>query len=623
MRRRRRKSLVNPIVKQDRGRVFNRRAFLVMGAQGIASLTLFGRLYYLSVVHGQEYRMLAEENRVSVRLLAPRRGRILDRDGRVLAGNRQDYRVYLIPEQVKDLADTLYRLGQVVDLSPAQIASIKRQVKARRGFLPITVRENLDWESFARINVESAVLPGVQPDSGTTRWYPEGMATSQLVGYVGTPAPDELTGDPLLQVPGFKLGKQGIEKAFDPLLRGAAGSAKVEVNAYGRVIRELDRRTGQTGRDISLTIDRDLQRIAAARLGEESAGVIVMDMARGDILVHASTPSYDSNEMNIGISRENWQALLDDPRKPLVNKCTYGQYPPGSTFKMVVALAALKAQVIEPDERVFCNSRYPFGDRVFHCWKRGGHGWVDMHKAIAQSCDCYFYDVANRLGIAPIAAQARAFGLGQTYDLELPGESRGLVPTEAWKRATLGQPWVGGDTLNVGIGQGALLATPLQLAVMTARLANGGKAVLPHLIHALDGVPVERRQAPDMGVDPAHLALIRTAMRGVLELRGTAYASRLRLDGVAMAGKTGTAQVRRITQQDRADNVSQDEKPWAERHHAWFVGFAPYEAPRYAIAVFIEHGGGGSSAAAPVARDIMQAVLETRPVVPKGLVQRA
>lgn len=598
----------------SRYKVFTRRAALLAGVQGLLGLTLAGRLYYLGVVEADQYDMLAEENRISIRLLAPRRGEILDRFGELLAGNRQDYRVFLIPEQASDIHRTLARLGRIIEISERDRQRIERQIGRQRKFLPVTVAEGLDWGSFARINVETPDLPGIQPDSGLSRWYPEGAAGSLLVGYVGAPAEEDLDGDPLLSLPGFRFGKRGIERSFDRRLRGKAGSSRVEVNAYGRVIRELARREGEPGEDVTLTLDAGLQRAVTERLGEESAGVVVLDIFTGEIYVHASTPGYDPNAFNFGISRENWQALLKDPRKPLLDKAVYGQYPPGSVFKMVVALAALHLGVAGPSTTHFCNGQHRLGDNVWHCWKRGGHGRLDIVEAIAQSCDVFFYRIAHELGIERIADWALRFGLGRTFGLEIGGEGEGLVPTPGWKRATTGQPWVGGETLNVGIGQGALLATPLQLAVMTARIANGGRAVTPRLVRSVGSeVRATTTDWPSLGLEPQWLALVHRGMEKVLERGGTAYASRLDVEGRKMAGKTGTAQVRRITQEQRDSRIEQSELPWQARHHAWFVAYAPVAAPRYAACVLVEHGGGGGGVAAPIARDIMAEVLRRDP----------
>ncbi len=600
--------------EQSRYKMFSRRAALLAGAQGLLTTVLAGRLYYLGVVEADQYETLAEDNRISMRLLAPARGEILDRFGAPLATNRQDYRVFLIPEQAKDVHETLARLERVIALDARDVGRIERQIARQRRFLPVTVAEGLDWRTFARLNVETLDLPGVQPDAGLTRWYPVGTPVSQVVGYVGAPARDDLDGDPLLGLPGFRVGKRGVERAYDRRLRGTAGSSRVEVNAYGRVIRELARDEGAAGETVVLTLDAELQRGIAARLGEESAGVVVLDTESGEIYAQVSTPAYDPNRFTRGISRENWQALLRDPRKPLVDKSLNGQYPPGSTFKMVVAAAGLHEGVITPETAVVCNGEYRLGDNLWHCWKKGGHGRIALVDAIAQSCDVYFYRVAQELGIERLAEWAHAFGLGETFGIEIGGESKGLVPTPGWKLATTGRPWVGGETLNVGIGQGALLATPLQLAVMTARLANGGRKVVPHLVRRVGSEPVvEAGDWPRIDLAPRHLAAIRRGMEKVLEYRGTAYGSRLDLDGIRMAGKTGTAQVRRITKAQREQEIRQASLPWRERHHAWFVAYAPTERPRYALSVLIEHGGGGSSAAAPVARDVMELVLRRDP----------
>lgn len=598
-----------------RYRTFSRRAALLGGAQGLLFTLLAGRLYYLGVIESDQYEMLAEDNRVSIRLLAPPRGEIRDRNGKLIASNRQDYRVFLIPEQAPDIQATLARLGRIISLGERDLERILNTVARQRDFLPVTVAEDLSWPDFAAINVAAPDLPGISPDAGLTRWYPHGGVASQLIGYVGSPSEADLDGDPLLTLPGFRVGKAGLEKAFDRQLRGTAGSSRVEVNAYGRIVRELGRAPGDPGANLDLTLDIELQKEVTARLGEDSAGAIVMDIHSGDIYAYASTPSYDPNDFNLGISRENWQALLVDPRKPLVDKCITGQYPPGSTIKPVVALAALAEGVIDPEETVFCNGKHRYGDNVWHCWRRRGHGHMTMQQAISRSCDVYFYTIAQRMGIMPIATWLSRFGLGETFDLPVDGQSAGLVPTPAWSRAVRGQPWVGGETLNVGIGQGALLATPLQLAVLTARLANGGRAVTPRVVRPTgDLAPIlGGMDAPRLDVRGDHLQIMQRSMEMVMEPRGTAWTSRLDMDGMRMAGKTGTAQVRRITTEQREQEIKQSSLPWRDRHHAWFIAYAPSAAPRYAVSVLIEHGGGGASAAAPVARDIMAATLRRDP----------
>ena len=598
----------------ERYRLYSRRAALMGGLQAVVFTTLMGRMYYLGVVESGQYKVLAEENRVSLRLIAPERGEIVDRFGRKIATNRKDFRVFLIPEEAGDAEKVLATLGEMLDLSEGSLSRIRRQIRRQRDFLPVTIAENLSWEQFARINVESVKLPGVQPDAGETRFYPDGSLASQVVGYVGPVDESEINQDPVMQLPGFKIGKSGLERSFETDLRGQAGSRRVEVNAYGRVIRELTRQDGRAGDAMVLTLDLELQRHAVDLLGEESAAAIVMDIKTGDILVKASTPSFNPNDFNLGISRENWNALIKDPRKPLVNKCLQGQYPPGSTFKMAVTLAALEAGVISAGDEVTCNGKMDFGDRIFHCWKKEGHGTLALVDSIAQSCDIYFYEMALKVGIERIAAMARRLGFGQTYDLGIPGQADGLVPSKGWKLAISGEPWRIGETLIVAIGQGALLATPLQMAVMTARLASGGKAVVPRLVHSVRGEITEIPEFEDIGIRRSHMRLVQRSMEKVLEFKGTAFGSRLEGDGMSMAGKTGTSQVRRITAAERAaGSKAFKNRPWRERDHALFVAYAPTKNPRYALSLIVEHGEGGSSVAAPLAREIMRKTLELDP----------
>lgn len=600
----------------ERFRLYTRRALLLGASQAVLASVLAGRMYYLAVVESSQYSMLAEDNRVSMRILPPTRGEIMDRAGTLLATNRKDYRVFLIPEQVGDVDETLMHLQLVYPISSSHLNRIKRQITRQRAFLPVTIAENLTWEQFAKINVDSPHLPGIKPDAGETRFYPYGNAASHVVGYVGPVAVNDRSadGDPALELPGFKIGRGGLEKTFDSLLRGKAGDAREEVNAYGRVIRELARSEGSEGDDVVLTLDLELQQFVHERLGEESAAVVVMDINNGDMLAMHSTPNFDSNDFNLGFTQQEWDSLRMNEKHPLVNKAIAGQYPPASTFKMVVALAALKAGVITTNERVDCTGKYEFGDRIFHCWEEDGHGKLSMVDAIAHSCDVYFYEIANRVGIAKINEMAATMGLGSVYDIGLSGQMAGLLPSPAWKREHYGTGWRAGETLIVGIGQGAVLTTPLQLALMTARLANGKKAIEPRLIHSIGGVVVNSKEPEPLGLNDQHLAFVRRGMEKVHEAGGTAYSSRLRWRGKAMAGKTGTSQVRAISQQQRDEGLeNRGEEPWEARDHAVFVGYAPADNPKYAISVLVEHGGGGSRVAAPIGRAIMEKVLELDP----------
>ncbi|MFN8702911.1 MAG: penicillin-binding protein 2 [Rhodospirillales bacterium] len=600
----------------NRQRSFTRRLAL-LAAGKLALLGVLGsRMYYLQVVEADKYRMMADDNRINLRLLAPPRGRILDRDGTVLADNQLNYRVVLVAEQTGSIPATLDTLSEIVPISEAERRRVMREVARKRKFLPITVKENLSWEDVSRIAVNAPDLPGVMIDVGSTRLYPQGESMAHLIGYVAPPAEADLTGDPLLELPDFRVGRNGIERIYDLAMRGRAGNTQLEVNALGRPIRELSRNEGEPGADVTLTIDAELQLMAATRLAkEESAAAVMMDVTNGDVLVLASHPSYDPHEFARGISGPAWRALLNNHRAPLTNKAVSGMYSPGSTYKMMVALAALESGVA-PEMRVFCPGHMDLGDNRFHCWKRGGHGGVDMIDALMQSCDVYFYEMGRRLGADRMAEMSRRFGLGQTFAIDLPGERAGIIPTRAWKLARTGKGWAQGESLVASIGQGYVLTTPLQLATMTARLVNGGYAVVPHLTRDLvqDRRMIDRPAGnfASIGVQQAHLALMLRAMRGVTnDPRGTAFRARILDASYAYGGKTGTSQVRRITEEERRVGLRKpDQVPWRERDHALFVGYAPVEQPRFAISVIVEHGGGGSAVAAPIARDLLHEAMK-------------
>ena len=603
-------------------KVFSRRAAILGGVKFTLFGLLVGRMYQLQVLESDRYKLLADENRINMHLLPPPRGRILDRFGAPMAVNRENYRVLLVVEQADDVAESLATLAKIIPITERDRRRIAREIKRRRNFVPVTVRENLDWSEVAKIEVHAPDLPGILIDVGQSREYPLGARAAHLIGYVAAVSERELTGEPLLELPGFRIGKSGVEKTYDLSLRGKAGNSQMEVNAVGRVIRELSRQEGQPGADLSLTIDRELQSFAIDRLrGEQSAAAVVMDIHGGEVLALASEPGFDPNAFNYGLSTEQWRGIVGDPRSPLTNKAISGQYAPGSVFKMMVVLAALESGVLGTDHRVFCRGFTRLGNAKFHCWKKYGHGWMDMYAGVQQSCDVYFYDVARRVGVDRIAAMARRFGLGSKSGIDLPNEKPGFMPTRDWKRATIGVPWQLGETLIAGIGQGFVLTTPLQLAVMVARLANGGKAVTPHLMRSIAaGQKVERHRAekfPSLGISKSSLDFVTGAMNAVTNSRrGTAYRARIKDEAMRMAGKSGTSQVRRITKYERETRVLKNkERPWRDRDHALFVAFAPVHAPRYAAAVVVEHGGGGSSVAAPILRDLL---IETQKRDPNG-----
>lgn len=593
------------ITEQTQAYTFTRRAFFLGGAQAAVGLVLAGRMAWLSIAQNERYTSLSESNRVQLTLVPPRRGWIIDRNGKPIAINRTTFRVDIIPDQLRSPDAVLGQLRQLLTLTADDLDRIRSDLKAARGYQPVPVAENIDYEHFAAVSVHQPSLPGVAPASGYGRYYPGGAAVAHLVGYVGpaSAADYDKTKDPLLITPGFKIGKEGLERTMEKWLRGNPGAKRSEVTAHGKVVRELTTRPEVVGNALQLTIDAGLQRYAAARLGPESASAVVIDTRTGGILAMASMPAYDPNSFSDGISHAEWDLLSNDDHLPLTNKVMQGLYPPGSTVKPMVALALLEAGV-DPNQRVSCSGRYRLGNAYFHCWRRGGHGPVDMNRAIAASCDVYFYTMARLIGIDPIAAMARKLGLGQEFDLPMPSQRYGTVPDTAWKaRRYKGAKWSGYDTLNSTIGQGYMLANPLQLAMMAARIASGN-AIVPRMI-------MNKRYPPQGGpldVGSDHLAFVREAMSGVVNGPfGTGGSGRLNLPGgELMGGKTGTAQVRRITMAMRAGGgeFGGYGVPWKYRDHGLFVGFAPVHDPRYAVSVVIEHGMHGA-AGAPIARDIL------------------
>jgi penicillin-binding protein 2 len=610
---------------QERTKLFTRRALLLGGGQALLVSALTARMYYLQVVESERYRMLAEDNRINLRLLPPQRGRIFDRFGVPMAANQQNYRVIMVAEQTPSVSKTLAKLGNIIELTDYEIARILRDIKRKRGFIPVTVRENLDWEDVAKIEINAPDLPGITIEVGQSRYYPYGEQAAHLLGYVAAVSEKELTGDPLLELPDFRIGKNGAEKAYDLKLRGRAGRSELEVNAVGRVIRELDRKEGQPGDDVYLSIDADLQAFAHQRLGDQSGAAVVIDVVTGELLALVSTPSYDPSAFYRGIKTEEWRALLANEKTPLINKAITGQYAPGSTFKMTVALAALDSGLVTPEYRVFCPGHRDLGNVRFHCWKKGGHGSLDMTGGLMHSCDVYFYDIAQKIGIDRIAEMAKRLGFGHTLGIEIPHEKPGLIPTRDWKKAILGHSWSLGETLVAGIGQGYITTTPLQLATMVARVASG-RAVVPTLnrrspnpvtaglvgpAFAADEDAAATPAFPSLNLQPGWLNVVRGGMNAVSNVPGgTAYRARIIEKEYALAGKTGTAQVKRITMAERAAGlVKPEQRPWKDRDHALFVAFAPVDAPRYAISIVLEHGIGGAAYAAPIARDIL---LETQ-----------
>jgi penicillin-binding protein 2 len=603
-----------------RSSVLTRRAILLAGAQVGLLGTLAGRMYFLQVVQANRYATLADENRINIRLLAPPRGTIVDRFGVILAANAPTYRVELVAEQAGDIAATLDAVGALIPLSDGDRRRVLRDIHRKHSFVPVAIRENLTWDEMARIEVNTPELPGVSIEQGSTRYYPFGEAASHIVGYVAAVSEKELEGadDPLLELPDFRIGKNGVEKANDLALRGTAGTSQVEVNAFGRVARELSRKEGEPGQEMVLTIDMALQEIATRRCSDEgSAACVLLDSWTGEVLALASAPGYDPGAFAAGVSADMWKELVSNPRNPLSDKAISGVYSPGSTFKPMVAMTALESGVITTETEFFCPGVFEIGNTSFHCWKKGGHGHLSVRRAIKESCDVFFYHCADLLGIDRIAAMAKKFGLGEMLGIDIPGERQGLMPTTAWKKGATGISWQRGDTISCGIGQSYVSVTPLQLATYAARLVTG-RAVQPILTRK-QGVMTPNEvtaqgvnpKFASLDLKPKNVEIVLNGMFGVVnELHGTAYHARITDAAFAMGGKTGTAQVRRISLAEREHGLRKIlDVPWKERDHALFIAFAPVTAPRYVCGVVVEHGGAsageGGAVAAPIARDVL------------------
>lgn len=572
---------------------FERRSFLIGGLQTGLGALLAVRLGWLALVDNEKYETASESNRVNLTLIPPRRGAILDRNNAQLAANKIEFRVDVVPNRLGDNEQTLNELGRLLSLTAVQMQDLRDKLEKAHGSQPVEVASGLAPDEYDRVLVRLPDLPGVMAQQGYTRWYPTGPSVGHLLGYVGPASAEdyEKERNPLLITPGFKIGKDGFEKFFEQKLRGNPGARRVEVTATGKVVRDLDMRDDVPGQPMKLTINGPLQDYAARRIGLESGAVVVIDCESGDVLAMASMPSYDPNRFSDGIGRIEWKMLSEDDHVPLRNKVLRGLYPPGSTVKPAVAMAFLEAG-LDPSATVSCGGGLRVGNRVFHCWQRRGHGTVDMAKAIYQSCDVYFYHFAQKIGMDPIAAMSRRLGLGQKFDLPVAGQSYGTVPDPAWKLKKYDKPWAVYDTVNATIGQGYFLVNPLQQAVMAARIASG-KVLNPRIM--FDPRP---QQVPSLGFSQEHLDFIHAAMSEVVNGRGTAGRAKLPIPDVLMAGKTGTAQVVGL-------NISKGKGGlWKHRDHGHFVAFAPFDNPKYACAVVIEHGG-GSSAAYPIARDVM------------------
>jgi penicillin-binding protein 2 len=605
----------SPQTKTDKNTISRRTAMLGVGGLGVFGV-LTARLYQLQVLQAEDYRALSDDNRFNFNMLLPVRGEIRDRFGVALAKNSQNYRLIVIPERTSDLEKTLDDVSRISPISDNQRKRIRKDVTQNPKFVPILVQDNVDWKAFSALNMRLHALPGIVSEVGQGRSYPKNGVFSHVLGYIGRAGARDIEkdDDPLLRQPTFRIGKTGVEASQEETLRGASGRLKVEVNARGRIVREWpDPETRATpGKDVWLTLDAGLQEFAAEQFatedeGDDSGGICVIDVITGELRTLLSMPTFDANLFVSGLKQSDMDRMNADPKRPQYNKVIAGGYPPASTFKMVVMLAGLESGLINPQKKIFCSGKTRLGNRLFHCWRRRGHGNMDMRDALKQSCDTYFYEISQLIGMESIANVARRLGLGQSYDIAIGGGISGIVPDADWKRSRLGSGWRTGDTFNASIGQGFVLATPIQLAVMTARIANTLEAVNPHLVIG------ERLPAfAPLDFDPAHLAYVRDAMWSVTsEIGGTAYrqfpfGKGPELNGIEMAGKTGTGQVRGISTAERQTGVRKNSKlPWKLRDHSIFVGYAPYDRPRFAVGTIVEHGGSGAKRAADISRAVL------------------
>lgn len=601
----------------EKDRVFTRRIFVLLVIFVLLIFVLLARVFYLQILQGDRYKFLADKNRTAIHLTLPSRGNIFDRNGVRLAENKKTFQAVLIKDNTKDVELAIQNFEKIIPLDADEKERIKKDVKRKRAFMPIRIKDGLSFEEAAKLYLNAPDLMGIQIEEELTRYYPFKENTSHLLGYVSLLTERDIEDDPdspLGDLPGYRIGRTGLENSFEELLQGTPGMRKKEVNAYGHVVRILDEKDSKKGQNLYLTIDHRLQEIALKALKNESGSAIVMDVNTGEILSLVSAPSFDGNIFTMPVSTKVWNSLLNNEKRPLQNKALTGIYSPGSIFKLVVAMAALESKEVTKNKKIFCGGKIRVGNHDFHCWRHWGHGHLNLEEALMQSCDVYFYEVAQLIGAEKIIEMAKRFGLGTPVGIGIKGEKSGLLPSNEWKLKRFKESWRTGDTINLSIGQGFLTTTPMQLVYMVAQIANGGYAIKPHLIQE----PIEVKKKK-LGFPKSHLDLVKSGMNMVVNFKkGTAYNSRFNIDGERMAGKTASTQVRRITKKEREMGIiSQDKLPWKYRDHAIFAAFAPVEKPRLAIVVMVEHGGGGSSSAAPIASEILQEALKLYPAKTK------
>jgi penicillin-binding protein 2 len=579
---------------------FTRRSLLLAGGKALLLSFLAARIYYLQIIDSDKYKLLSDKNRIRIISSPPIRGRIIDINGHSLAMNKTFYRAVFNPTSNADPKTSIVRLLEILTLQPQEKEYIKDKINKSSITSKILIIDNLSWKDLAKIELNNADLPGIEIEIGQTRIYPYHENCCHITGYVGTITKKDIQQYPLLNNAEFKIGKNGLELKLEEQLRGKVGVKKLEVDAYGQIVRDLAREPSQAGEDIRLTIDINIQEKLSELLSKNGGAGTIIDIHTGNVIALASTPGFDPNKFSGGISAKYWQKLIRDYRTPLLNK-VLSPYPPGSTFKLVTALAALEYG-ISPSTIFNCNGHFMVGNHKFHCWKKTGHGNMTMNEAIPQSCNVYYYNLAKQIGFEKIAQMAKSLGLGMITEIEIPYEKEGLIPDKAWKKNKYKQEWSLGDTINCSIGQGYCLTSPLQLAIMVARIVSG-KQIKPHIL--FNNI-LDRDNFPpfnNLNIKKQNLDIIKKGMFNAVNSNfGTARASKLNSSNFTMAGKTGTAQV--ISKKNSNDDLSKISTKWEKRNHGIFVGFAPYDNPRYAISIIAEHGGGGASSAAPIAQNI-------------------
>ena len=593
----------------------NRRMFMTGSLKFFIMIGLVSRLFFLQVKENKKYLTLSDKNRIREWKLAPVRGEFHDYFGKTIAGNFEAYQLHVIPEQVEDFRYVIYRLKDLLELSDKEFKKILKKRNEIKPWETLIVSDNLDWNKFSKINNHLYDLDGVKPVVSISRNYPHKEKFTHVIGYVSQANEDDIDKNESIKknfVPGLKVGKIGLEKTLEDKLIGSNDIERYEVNAYGRRISQLEFQKGQKGKTHRLTIDTEVQQLAAELLKDKAGSICVMDIYSGEVIAMHSSPSFDPNLFVFGISQDDWQIIRNDPMKPLVNKTLQGKYSPGSTIKPLVALSALENGIINTNFTVECTGKTEMYDQTYHCWKKKGHGFVSLRNAMKQSCDTYFYEIARRLGVDKLSETAKKFGLGEKvfgdlYDIE----KKGLVPSTQWKKNALGKGWLLGETIITGIGQGYIQTTPIQLCLMTAQIANGGHKIYPNLIVDDDKKDQPTDKFTPLYKDYRNIKIVQDAMFGSTnEVMGTSYRSRINDPKYQFAGKTGTSQVKKITEKDRELDLKTFEIPYEERDHALYIAYGPYKDPRYATSILVEHGGNGSTTAAPMAKKLFKKIID-------------